>query len=40
MKISELQYRYASRRVEELLRQITDTTLPSAPEKVELSGQS
>lgn len=37
MKTSELQYRYASRRVEELLRQITDTTLPSAPEKVELS---
>lgn len=37
MKTSELQYRYASRRVEELLRQITDTTLLSAPEKVELS---
>lgn len=37
MKISELQYKYASRRVEELLKLITDTTLPSAPEKVELS---
>lgn len=37
MKITEEQYKYASRRVEELLEVITDTTLPSSPERQELS---
>ena len=35
--ITEEQYKYASRRVEELLEVITDTTLSSSPERQELS---
>ena len=37
MKISEAQYKYAQRRVEELLEVVTDTTLPTSPESMELS---
>ena len=37
MKISEAQYKYAQRRVEELLEVVTDTTLPTATERIELS---
>ena len=37
MKISEAQYKYAQRRVEELLQVVTDTTLPTSPESMELS---
>ena len=37
MKISEAQYKYAQRRVEELLEVVTDTTLPTSPESIELS---
>ena len=37
MKISEAQYKYAQRRVEELLEVVTDTTLPTSTESIELS---
>ena len=37
MKRSEAQYKYAQRRVEELLEVVTDTTLPTSPESMELS---
>ncbi len=37
MDISEIQYEYAERRVEELLKTVDDTTLPTSPERVELS---
>lgn len=37
MNISELQYEYAERRVEELLKVVTEVTLPTSPESIELS---
>lgn len=37
MDITEIQYKYAERRVEELLKVVDDTTLPSSPESIELS---
>ncbi|WP_314721609.1 type II toxin-antitoxin system HigA family antitoxin [Prevotella nigrescens] len=37
MRITENQYRYARNRVEELLEVVTETTLPTSPEKMELS---
>ena len=37
MKISKGQYKYAERRVEELLEIVTDATLPTSPEYMELS---
>ena len=37
MDITEKQYEYAERRVEELLKVVDDTTLPSSPENIELS---
>ncbi len=37
MKISKRQYKYAERRVEELLEIVTDATLPTSPEYMELS---
>lgn len=37
MNISEIQYKYAEKRVAELLKVVNDTTLPSSPESIELS---
>lgn len=37
MNISEIQYKYAEKRVAELLEVVDDTTLPSSPESIELS---
>lgn len=37
MNISEIQYKYAEGRVGELLKIVTDTTLPTSQESVELS---
>ena len=37
MNISELQYKYAQRRVDDLLESVTEMTLPTAPENLELS---
>lgn len=37
MNISEIQYKYAEKRVAELLKVVNYTTLPSSPESIELS---
>jgi len=37
MEITENQYRYALNRVEKLLGGVTETTLPTSPESIELS---
>lgn len=37
MDISEIQYKYAEKRMEDLLKIVDDTTLPTSPQCVELS---